>query len=158
MLVVGQRDAVSHEIGRNRQFAAAAVDQGRQHDLGRPAVIEQLVDRGARGTSGVQHVIHQHDGGVVDLEWNLGRLDLGVQSFFSVVVAVERDVDVAEPLLQVQLGGEALGEPGATRIDADQRDIFSLRKAGFDLFGERLIQRFRIEFRIRHIHRSIVAK
>src|SRR5262249_8836805 len=57
------------DVGRfDRKLAAPAIDQHRQLDRLRPPVIEQLVDRGADRTPGVEHVVDQHDAARADLE------------------------------------------------------------------------------------------
>ena len=143
LLPAGQRDPGGDEIGGDRQFALAAIDQRRQHDPGRPAVVEQFVDGGARGAAGVQHVVDQQDGGAVDVERDLGRLDLGRQALLGVVVAVERDVDEAEPLAQLQRRRQALGQPGAAGADADDGQVVGLRQAGAHLLQQLRVEKLR---------------
>src|SRR5437899_1882295 len=110
---VVKMDGGRDEVGGDRQLAAAAIDQRGQQDLGRTAIVEQLVDRGTRGAAGVQHVVHQQNRGAVDIERDLGRLDLVMQPLFRKVIAVERDIDKAEPFLQLQFSRESFGQPGA---------------------------------------------
>lgn len=52
----------------DRQLAAATIGEHRELDRGRTAVVEQLVERGAHGAPGVQHVVDKHDARAVDVE------------------------------------------------------------------------------------------
>ena len=68
--------------------------------LRRPAVVEQLVDRGADGAAGVEHVVDEDDVRAFDIERNVASaLAPLVQAALVEVVAVEGDVDGAERLL-----------------------------------------------------------
>ncbi len=105
----------------------AAVDQHRELDLRRAAVVEDLVDRGADGAAGVEDVVDDHDRAAVDRELELARVDdRRARPERSEVVAVEADVDEAErdPRLQ-ELAGQRLQplrEDRAAAVDADDRD------------------------------------
>src|SRR5437762_526959 len=107
----------------DRQLAAAAIDQHRELDGFRPSIVEQLVDRGADRTAGVEHIVDQHDAAAGDLEGQRRRRRLGAQSLLRVVVAIERHVDVTYRVLAIQHLGEALVEPRTAGIDADQLGV-----------------------------------
>ncbi len=76
------------------QLAAAALDQGGQHHRGRAAVVEQLVERGADGAPGLQHVVHQHDVAIVHGHRQVRGAYLRVHADAGEVVAVEGDVEL----------------------------------------------------------------
>ncbi|MPM82054.1 hypothetical protein SDC9_129112 [bioreactor metagenome] len=69
-----------------------------------------------------------------DLERNQRRLDLRVQALLGEIVAVEGNVDQADFLGQAEQFAQALGDPGAAAVDADQRGI--LRQQRTDQFGQ----------------------
>src|SRR2546421_1482488 len=58
----------SHIRGLDRQLATAAIDQHRELDGPRPSGIEELVDRRAHRSAGIEHVVDQHDVAAVDIE------------------------------------------------------------------------------------------
>ena len=68
----------AHEVGLDRQLAPAAVDQRRQLDRARAAVVGQHVHGGADGAAREQHVVDQDDGLPVDRLGQLGGADLGL--------------------------------------------------------------------------------
>src|SRR5437660_11150888 len=107
----------------DRQLAAAAIDQHRELDGVRPPIVEQLVDRGADRTSGVEHIVDQNDAAAGDLEGQRRRRGLGTQALLRVVVAIERHVDVTYRVLAIQHLGEAFGEPRTAGMDADQLGV-----------------------------------
>ena len=74
------------------------------------------------------------DGCAGDFEWQRCGLDLGLQSFLVIIVTIERHVDVTDRMLAIQHVGEALGEPRAAGIDADQLGVE--RDGVAHLFGE----------------------
>ena len=88
--------AEADEVGLDRQLAPAAIDQRRQLDRARAAVVGQHVHRGADGAPREQHVVDQDDGPAVDRLGQLGGADLGLGQPVEHVVAVERDVDRAQ--------------------------------------------------------------
>src|SRR5205814_1193502 len=55
----------------DRQLAPTAVDQNRELDLLRAAVVEQLVDRGADRAAGEKDVVDQDDAASLDVERQL---------------------------------------------------------------------------------------
>src|SRR5438132_1111713 len=79
-------------LGADRQLPAAAIGEHHQRDARGPAVIEQLVHRGAHRTPGIQDVIHEQQLAAVDVERDLGALGVMLQSPGGIVVAIERNV------------------------------------------------------------------
>ena len=75
--VTVQRQARADEIGLHRYFTLAAVDEDGEQDLARPAVIENLIHRGAHRATGLQHVVDQHDAAAVDVGRQFRRLYRG---------------------------------------------------------------------------------
>src|SRR6266511_1338133 len=107
----------------DRQLAAAAVDQHGELDRVRSSIVEQLVDRRADRTAGIEHIVDQYDAAAGNLEGQRRRRELGTQPLLRVVVAIERHVDVTDRMLAIQHIGKALGEPRAAGIDADQLGV-----------------------------------
>ena len=107
----------------------------------RPAEVEQLVDRGANAAARVEHVVDQHDRRALDLERQLGALDLRLQALAAEIVAIERDVDEADRVVARRSSlREPLGDPGAARIDADEPRVEGDRAAhALGERGERLL-------------------
>jgi hypothetical protein len=128
------------EVGGDRQLAVAAVDQHGEPDRARPAVVHQRVERGAHRPAGVEHVVDQADGLVVDRLRQVGRAQhrlLVRRPPGADVVAVERDVERADlrptarrPFHQ---DGEALGERHPALLHADQVELVGIRVALEDL-------------------------
>src|SRR5574340_775284 len=81
------------ELGGDRQSASAAVDQRRQPDARRAAVVEQLVHCRAYGASRIEHVVDQNQVAALDFKRDVGSLDAAMQSAFFVVVPVERYIE-----------------------------------------------------------------
>ena len=127
------RQVLADVVGPDRQLAVAAVGQhGQLHALG-PPVVEQGVDRGPHRAPRVEHVVDQHDRGVLDREVDVRGVHdrLGGRLAARQVVAVEADVDVAERHgLADQLGdqvAQARGQHGAATVDPDDRDSLPAR-------------------------------
>ena len=84
--------------------------------------------RGAHGAARVEHVVHEHDRGVLDREVDVRGVHhrLGAGAADADVVAVEGDVHVAErDRLADELGhqvAQARGQQGAAAVDAHDRD------------------------------------
>src|SRR5436189_5789 len=82
---------LAHDVGLDRQLAAAAVHQHAQRDaLGAPEVGE-LVERGAHGAAGVEHVVHDDDVFAREVAWDAGLPDHGLGAHGLEVVAVPGD-------------------------------------------------------------------
>ena len=97
-LAARRRDVLADVVGLDRQLAVAAVDQDDELDGARPAEVDERVERGAGGAAGVEHVVDQDDGAVVDRERDLGAPDdrLRAHRLPHQVVAVEGDVEGAD--------------------------------------------------------------
>ena len=74
--LLGSRDIFADIIGTEGEFAMAPVDQYRQLDLSGTPEIDQLIDGGADGPPGKQHVVAQHQFFAVDGKWDIGVLQL----------------------------------------------------------------------------------
>ena len=68
------------------------IDQHRQLDHSRPAVVTQCIERGPDRPAGIEHVVDQHDDGVVDPAGRDCGLLQGARRVQPEVVAVQRDV------------------------------------------------------------------
>ena len=123
MLVLAELDVFAHDLRLDGQFAPAALDETGEHHGSRPAVVEDFIERGADGASGVQHVIHQDQMPILDVHRQVRGADLRVHADTREVVAVERDVERAERFLEFQQPMQALGDPYATGVDADHKRI-----------------------------------
>ena len=125
-LLARRRQVLAHVVGADRQLAVAAVAEHRELDPGRPAVVEEGVDRRAHRAAGEEDVVDQHDGAAGEVEVEVGGVHLRLRPGPAVadVVAVEGDVDVAERHLGAGLladqGVQALGEHRAAGVDPDQ--------------------------------------
>ena len=74
---------------------ASAIDQHHELDRCRPAVIKDLVERGADGATGMEHVVDQDDMPVFHIEWQVGGFYLWVQADAREIVAVKGYVECA---------------------------------------------------------------
>ncbi len=126
-------DGDADDVGLNRQLAPAAIDQRRQLDRARPAVVGQHVHRRADRAAGEEHVVHQDDCPPVDRLGQLGGADLRLGQAAKDVVAVERDVDRAQERPRLaRLGQQARrgAGPGRRRRSARRRDRAAAPPAG----------------------------
>src|SRR6266851_5470664 len=113
----GHRKRGADVLRRDRQLPFAAVDQRRELDFSGAPIIEELVHRRAHGAPGVENVVDHHDMPAVDVERDLRRLHLVVQSGGVEIVAIERDVERPHRRRGLQFPVQALGKPGAARAD-----------------------------------------
>src|SRR2546425_589084 len=116
---------LAHDVGLDRQLAAAAVHEHAQRDaLGAPEVGE-LVERGADGAAGVEHVVHDDDVLAREVARDAGLPDHGLRAHGLEVVAVQGDVEGAagdeHALFFLDELGDPLGELDAAPLDADER-------------------------------------
>ena len=109
-------------IGGHRQHAARAIHQHREFNFLRAAVVEQFVERRFDGAAGKEHVIHQNHGRTVNVGRNRRRHKLLGNGIAADVVAMERDVERADPG-GFQLPRDALGQHDATVGDAKQDQV-----------------------------------
>ena len=133
-------DRQAHVVGPDGQLAPAAVDQHGQLDRARPAVVHQRVERGPHGAAGEQDVVHQHHGGALELEGQLGGADHRPWQPGEHVVAVQGDVDGAErraPALDaLDELDQAGGQVQAAGADADQGQVRGAAVLLDDLAGD----------------------
>ena len=141
-LLARGRQVLADIVGANRELAVATVDEHRElHPLGTP-VVEQGVDRRPHGAAGEQDVVHEHHGAPVEVEVEVRGMDHRPGAGLAVVdvVAVERDVEVAERHLEPgQLADQRmqpLAQDGAAGVDADQRETIGTRVLLDDLVGD----------------------
>src|SRR5271157_3132607 len=88
-------NGAAHEAGLDRQFAMAAVDEHAKLNAARTPMIEQRIERRARGPAGIENVVHQDDVLVLDLELHRARPHFRPMTDRREIVAVERDVQRA---------------------------------------------------------------
>src|SRR3569623_219528 len=110
-------------VGAHGQFAAAAVDQHRQHYAGGAAIVEDFVEGRADGAAGVEHVVDQHDVAIVHRERQLRGPHRGIEADTGEVVAVKRDVALAERFPHGEQSMEALRHPHAAAEYADHQRV-----------------------------------
>src|SRR5438309_6045839 len=67
-----------HDVGLDRQLAAAAIHQHAQRDALGASEVGQLVERGPHGAAGVEHVVHDHDVLVREVARDAGLADHGL--------------------------------------------------------------------------------
>ena len=67
---------LAHVVGADGQLAVAAIDQHRQPDRGRPALVDQRVHRRAHGAAGVEHVVDDDHRRLLEREGQVSALDL----------------------------------------------------------------------------------
>src|SRR5690606_3841518 len=110
--------------GPDGQLAMTAVHHDRVLDGGRPAHVDDRVERRPGGAAREQHVVNQDDASAVDVEVDLGALDHRLQRDLGEVVAVQGDVQLADQgpgaLEPFDEGGQALRQRGAARVYAHE--------------------------------------
>ena len=82
------------------QFAMATINQHAKLNAARTAMIEQCVQRRSRGPSGVEHVVHQDDVLVLDIELHGALFHLRAMANGGEIVAIKRDVEKCRPALR----------------------------------------------------------
>src|SRR5579885_3359476 len=121
-----RRDVLADEGGLDRELPVASVHQDRELDLGRPAEVDQPVHRRAGRPAREEHVVHQHDGQARDVEGDRRLPEHRLLLAERQVVAVERDVQLADGHLRLldllDPLGQPVGEVHAAGADADQRE------------------------------------
>ena len=113
-------------VGADRQLPVSAVGEHRQlHPLG-TAVVEQGLDRGTYGASGIEHVIDDHDRTRGGVEVDMRGVHDGRLRPRGDVVAVEADVEVSErdlflqEVVQQQL--KTLSQDRSATVNANESD------------------------------------
>ena len=114
VVAVGDLEPHAHEVGRDGQLAPAAIHEHREPDAPGPPEVDELVERGADGAPGVEHVVDEQDRLALHREPDVGRADDRRRALLRDVVTVERDVERPEGRLDAEasreLRPEALGE------------------------------------------------
>jgi len=114
-----------------------AIDQHRETDRARSAVVDERVHGGADGASGEQHVIHEDDDLVVDGEVERRLADDRRVADAREVVAVERDVERTEWDGRVLVRADRVAKPDgqdvAARADTDDGEAGEFAVAFDDL-------------------------
>ena len=88
-------DVLADEIGADGKLAVPTVDEDRKLHAGGTAEIAQRIERRADGTAGEQDIVDEHDGQPVDVEADVGRVDLGGKMRRE-IVTIKADVERAE--------------------------------------------------------------
>src|SRR6185437_393209 len=88
-------DGAADEGGFDWQFAVAAVDEREQLHAARASVIEERVEGGADGASGVEHVVDQDDVASGDIEADGTGNHGGARAVGGKIVAIEADIEHA---------------------------------------------------------------
>src|SRR5690606_27963670 len=125
-LAPGQCQTDAEDIGTDRQFAGFEVHQGDQGYRGRTAIVEQLVERGASGATGHQHIINQHQLPTFHAEGQLGWPHPRLQADLREIVTVEGDIQTAQRGIREEAVTQLLGDPGTAGVDAHYRRIGAL--------------------------------
>lgn len=126
--------------GFDGKLAMSAVNEDEQRDAARTALVENGVERGAGGASGVENVVHDDDVAAIDIEADGRGGNDGLFAMCGKVVTIIADVEAANVnRLLLQHGerfGNAPGQGNAAALNADKRGrrVFT----GFfrDLVGE----------------------
>src|SRR5664280_39685 len=143
-----QLDARHRQRRLDRQLAVAAIDENGQGDAGRTAEIVELVDGGADGAAGVEHIVDQDDAAALDLERQAGVVGARGQTALRKIVAVQGARDDACLAAQRQIALQPFGDPRATRPDADQHGVRA--EQGADAGEQARVERFGVEVDAAH--------
>src|SRR6185503_15723216 len=90
-----ERNLFADDVRLDRQFPSATIYEHGQGDPAWPAEIGQLVERGADGSAGVEHVVDDDDVHAVDIDGNARLANQWARANGLEVVAIERDVQRA---------------------------------------------------------------
>jgi len=118
----GQSHAGGRKVGLNRKLAPSPVHQHRQLHPGRTAIVKKLIEHGADGASGVEHIVKHQDIGAVHRKGQLG-LPACRQTALGIVVAVHHRRHLPGLTVQTQIPLQPLGQPGTARGDAHEAGI-----------------------------------
>jgi hypothetical protein len=72
-----------------------AIDQNRKLDAPGAAEIIERIHRRSRGPAPEEDIVHEHDGLIIDVEWNDGGMDLGRQLLVE-VIAMHAYIEIAD--------------------------------------------------------------
>src|SRR2546427_596696 len=133
------RQVLADVVRPDRQLAVPAVDQARELDGGRPAEVDDGVERRADRPAGEEDVVHEDHRLVLDRERDVGPADHR-RAAHAQVVAVERDVERPDREGRAvdlgDLGGEAMRETHAARSQPDERQVLGAAVLLEDLGGD----------------------
>ena len=90
------RHVLADEVGAQRQLAVSAIDEDGKLDRRGASEREDGFDRGARGAAGKEDVVHEDNVLPGDVEIDFRAVDFGELAELAEVVAVKRDVKLAE--------------------------------------------------------------
>lgn len=140
--VVGRlgRDVLPDEVGTDRKLAVPAIDEDREPDGTRAAVVDERVHRSADRAAGEQHVVDEDDGLAVDGEADRGLVHDRRVPDAREVVPIQRDVEGAQGCVDAFMRADrvtqARGEVVAARADADDRERRDIVVALDDLVSD----------------------
>ena len=106
-------------VGLDRNFAFAAVNQDRQQYLSGSTVVKNFVHRGADGATRLQHVIDQHNHLVVYVGWQVGWFYGWVQTNAGEIIAIKGNVELTQLSGRLQSFVQAFGNPYPTSLNTD---------------------------------------
>ena len=120
------RDVLADEIGANGKLAVPSVDEDCKLHAGGATEIAQRIERRADGAAGEQDVVDKHDGQSVDVEANVGRVNLRGKMRRE-IIAIEADVERAERYVSsldlLDLDRKAMSKQIASCEDSHQGDV-----------------------------------
>ncbi len=96
----------------------SAVDEDREADRARAAVIDERVHRGADGAPGEEHIVDEDDHAPIDGERDLRFANDGRVADARQVVAIEGDVDRAERDVHTLVRPDRCLDAGGERVTA----------------------------------------
>ena len=136
-LVARRGEVLADVVGADRQLAVAAVDEDREPHGAGPAELGERVEGGADRATGVEHVVDEDDDLVVDATGGDARAVRRAHRVAAQVVAVERDVELADgdrrPLDLLDARRETARERDAARGDAEEDEPLAALVAFEDL-------------------------
>jgi hypothetical protein len=134
------RHVLADEVGADRKFAVAAIDEDGEPDRARPSVVDERVHGRTDRPTGEQDVIDEHDDLLVDREIQRRLVDDRRVSDARQVVAIERDVERAQRDDRVLVRADRVAQPRrqnvAARADADDGQIGEVSVALDDLMRD----------------------
>ena len=92
-LLAGRLERGAGVIGVNRKLTPPAVDEHEELDGLRSPEVDERRDRGAYRSPGVEHVVDEHDPGVIHVKRELGAAENGLLTHGRQVITVQRDVE-----------------------------------------------------------------
>ena len=126
VLVRRGRDVLADKISADGKLAVPSVNEDCKLHAGGAAEIAQRIERRADGAAGEQNIVDKHDGQSVDVEANVGRVNLGGKMRRE-IIAIEADVERAERYVGafdlLDLTRKAMSEQIASGEDSHQGDV-----------------------------------